>query len=58
VLLKFFASAGLSKFQAIYLAHPNDRHKAGSPVSDDLQQTVNATLNLRACPKIRPAGLP
>src|ERR1043165_13131 len=32
--------------------------KAGSPVSDDLQHIVNATLNLRACPKFTPPVTP
>jgi hypothetical protein len=57
-VLLIIALAGLSKFQAIISPIPTTAPEAGSPVSDDLQQIVNATLNLRACPKIRPAGLP
>jgi hypothetical protein len=33
---------------------PTTATKAGSPVGDDLQHIVNATLNLRACPKFTP----
>jgi hypothetical protein len=41
----------------IYFAHPNTTaDKAGSPVGDDLQRKANATLNLRACPNLRPVG--
>jgi hypothetical protein len=35
----FFARAGLSKFQAFISPIPTTATEAGSPVSDDLQQT-------------------